>query len=235
METRCAHKQRKAKRGAIERASRCDLLHQCCHSHATQPLIAVFSLVHCLFCQGCDGGDPAVAYVYVQKNGLEDDGTYPYLSGDSGINGLCSTRIFLWLGAATSCTKQLFSLPLSILLLVLCAAAGTCEYKLSQVTARIANFSYATPPWSEAKHIGCLSEISCSPSSSCSLRAFSGLAASLFDCDTCPLNSSSGPCDATDDVLLATNLAANGPAGIIVDASNWQDYTERKINSTTAL
>lgn len=96
--------------------------------------------------QGCDGGDPAVAYSYVIKNGLMTEDSYPYLSGDDGIN-------------------------------------GTCVYDPTKVAVRIANFSYATPPCSE------------------------------------------GACANQNDILLAQNIVSHGPAGIIVDASNWQDYT----------
>lgn len=93
--------------------------------------------------QGCNGGDPAVAYEYVIKNGLMTEDSYPYVSGDSGDS-------------------------------------GTCAYVKSQVAANISAFTYATPPCS------------------------------------------SGACSNQNDVLLAQNLASHGPAGIIVDASNWQ-------------
>jgi len=96
--------------------------------------------------QGCNGGDPSLAYVYVMKNGLMNDTVYPYFSGDSGDN-------------------------------------GTCDYVATQVQSTITNFTYATPPcWN-------------------------------------------GTCDHQNDVLLAQNLYTAGPVGIIVDASNWQDYT----------
>jgi hypothetical protein len=41
---------------------------------------------------GCDGGDPFTAYSYVIKNGLMSGSDYPYISGDSGMNGTWSVR-----------------------------------------------------------------------------------------------------------------------------------------------
>lgn len=39
---------------------------------------------------GCDGGDPEDAYIWIKKNGgIASAAAYPYVSGNSGLNGKC--------------------------------------------------------------------------------------------------------------------------------------------------
>jgi C1A family cysteine protease len=39
---------------------------------------------------GCNGGDTVVAYKYMGKAGLQSETSYPYTSGDTGVDGRCT-------------------------------------------------------------------------------------------------------------------------------------------------